>query len=321
MSALIRGAALGLAVFCGLALAEEGWTLTEGGRSLEIEAAAIPVPPSMLGDTVRQTGAWHLTASDPSFGGLSGLLLDGRALTAVTDKGDWLTAELRREGGRLTFSNARMAPMIGGGGKRLARRGGDFADAEGLALTPTGLAVSLERVHRAILYTPDGTPVAVHQERRFNGFANNGGIEGLASLPDGALLALIEEPEADGIPVMVLRHGSRPLEGRLAAPSRHSVTGADIGPDGRLYVVFRHFSPATGVSIRLRRYALGEDGLPLSDSREELAAWEALSGIDNMEAVAVVSGAGGLTAWILSDDNFNAKSGQRTLLLSLSIAD
>ncbi|MEO1603353.1 MAG: esterase-like activity of phytase family protein [Pseudomonadota bacterium] len=296
--------------------------LTAEGRAVEIEATPIPIAPEALADGVTQTGAWHLTAEDAGFGGLSGMLFDGTALTAISDRGEWLTAQVSTNGG-LAITGARMAPLIGGDGRPLSRRGDDFADAEGLAHHPRGVVVTFERTHRGIIYAPDGEPLSVLRNRRFQSFVFNSGLEGLASLPEGALLGLVEEREADGFPVFLFRPDQKPVEGRLPAPSRHAITGADIGPDGLLYVIFRHWSPETGISIRLRRYALSPEGLPFADSVEDLAGWAALSGIDNMEAVAVVpseedAGEEGVTVWILSDDNFNPP--QRTVLVRLSIA-
>jgi hypothetical protein len=58
--------------------------------------------------------------------------------------------------------------------------------------------------------------------------------------------------------------------------------------------------------------------LPRPESAEELAAFGPLSGIDNMEGLAVAPGPGGaLTLWLVSDDNFNPP--QRTILVALSL--
>lgn len=309
-------------VFWGsVAWGSEAWQgLTADGREVALVARPVPVDPTAQADGVTPAGAWHLTSDEPAFGGLSGLLVRGDRLLAVTDRGTWLTARLAVEGAALALTEVRMAPLRNSDGGALAAPGSDFADAEALAADPAGgVVVAFERVHRAIAYRPDGAPERVIRGHRFQFFAGNGGLEALATLPDGAVLALVEEAEADGYPQLVLREGAPPLEGRLAQSSRHSVTGADMGPDGRLYVVFRHWSRSTGTSIRLRRYRLGSDGLALSETEEELAAWERESGVDNMEAVAVVPSPDGLTLWLLADDNFNAPA-QRTLLLRLRVA-
>ncbi len=75
----------------------------------------------------------------------------------------------------------------------------------------------------------------------------------------------------------------------------------------------------TGVSIRVLRYHLAQDGLPDARTAETLAAWETASGIDNMEAIAAFRDGpdAPVTLWIVSDDNFNAI--QRTILVALEV--
>ena len=98
------------------------------------------------------------------------------------------------------------------------------------------------------------------------------------------------------------------------------VTGADIGPEGRLYVLLRHFSPLTGVQIQIHRFAMGADGLPQAASREVLAHFPSQSGIDNMEAISIWRDGDGKTRlMLLSDDNFNLV--QRTLLVDLELQE
>jgi hypothetical protein len=66
------------------------------------------------------------------------------------------------------------------------------------------------------------------------------------------------------------------------------------------------------------RYHLGPDGLPLPGSVETLAAFEAASGIDNMEGIALDRIPGGeIRLWLISDDNFFFI--QRTLLMRFDV--
>ena len=82
--------------------------------------------------------------------------------------------------------------------------------------------------------------------------------------------------------------------------------------------MLRDYSVLYGVSIRVMRYRLGADGLPLAASAETLAAFEASSGIDNMEGIALDIGSNGETRlWLISDDNF--RSTQRTLLVCYEV--
>ena len=287
---------------------------TERGRPVEVEAAPVEVP-GEYHRTVRPLGAWALDSADPAFGGLSGLLVEGGRLTAVTDRGQWLTARLAREGDRLAPARARMAPMRGPDGSALTGAG---RDAEGLARLGGTLHVSFERDHRIMRHAGAGRLSEGTRARAFDALAGNAGLEGLAALPGGALLAIAEGAGDGGFPMWRLEPGGTLRRALLPRPSRHAVTGADLAPDGRLLVLFRHFSPLAGVSIRLRAYPIGAEGWPDPAGMTELAAWQGLSGIDNMEAVAAApDGAGGTVIWILSDDNFNFP--QRTLLVALAL--
>jgi len=163
---------------------------------------------------------------------------------------------------------------------------------------------------------------ATLQPHSFEQFRSNKGLEALAALPDGRLIAFAEgaEATADGIlvPMFLIDPAGGVTESRLPQPGPHSVTGADLGPDGRLYLVLREYSLLSGVSIRVMRYRLGAQGLPQPETAETLAAFEARDGIDNMEGISLDRGADGRTRlWLISDDNF--RSAQRTLLLRFEL--
>ena len=189
--------------------------------------------------------------------------------------------------------------------------------ARSLARQGGRLAIGFERDHRIELLD-GGRLTGERRDRRFESMASNGGLEALASLPDGGLLAIGEQPIGGSFSVFVLRSDGRILSGALPQVERHGVTGADIGPDGLLYLLRRDWSIIAGVSIRIERYRLDADGTPRPDTREVLAAFESASGIDNMEGIAAWRGPGGAVRLaIVSDDNFNPM--QRTLLLLFEV--
>ena len=262
---------------------------------------------------VRLAGAWRLDSREPVFGGVSGLLVEGEAVTAITDRGWWI--EGRREGEGLDPQLV-MRPMRGADGRGLRKAAGD---AESLARSGGRVFVGFERDHRiAPREGDDGFGPAIRapgMER----MPSNAGLEALATLPDGRLIAIGEEGDGNGFPLFVLDAAGRVAESRLPRLSHHNVTGADMGPDGMLYVLQRHFSMLTGISIRVLRYRLGADGLPDPSTAETLAAWETTSGIDNMEGIAAFRDGpeGPVTLWLVSDDNFNAI--QRTILVTLEV--
>jgi hypothetical protein len=260
-------------------------------------------------------GAWVLRGDHRNFGGFSGLVVAGERLFAVSDQGWWFGASLRLDGGALHLANARLAPMRDGEGGRYTKAGGD---AEGLTRLGGRLAVSFERNHRLMFLRDTGRVGATIQPRSFEQFRSNKGLEALASLPDGRMITLAEGADDSGVPVFLIDPAGEVTEARLPRAGSHSVTGADIGPDGRLYLVLRDYSILFGPSIRLIRYRLGPDGLPLPASAETLAAFEAAGGIDNMEGIALERGPDGKTRlWLISDNNF--RSSQRTLLVRFEV--
>ncbi|MEM1343120.1 MAG: esterase-like activity of phytase family protein, partial [Pseudomonadota bacterium] len=287
---------------------------TAEGTPLAIAAAPVTLAPVTLASGVAISGAWQLTSEDARFGGLSALLVEDARLTALSDQGYWLSARLDRQGEALSLRGARLAPIRNAEGEPLQ---GNAADAEGLARVGATLVLSFERDHRLARHLGDGRiePIGVPPAP----MASNNGLEGLAGLGETRALALGEAPRDGLYPAFVYQDGHQggalvQVPG-LPVASAHSLTGADIGPDGRLYLSLRRYNPLTGVSIHAVTYAPGPDGLPDPDTRTQLAAWENDSGIDNMEAIALDRASGVL--WLLSDDNYSAR--QRTLLVALSL--
>ena len=285
------------------------------GTPISIKVEPVEITGGKLSGLVMR-GAWVLRAEDRNFGGFSGLLVFGGQLIAVSDMGWWLSAKLVESNRGLRMSEARLAPMHDAESNGYTKAGGD---AEGLALRRGHLAVSFERDHRIMLLKDNGRLGETIQPRSFEQFRSNKGLEALATLPDGRLIAFAERADAGGVPMFLVENDGRVAESRMPRAGKHAVTGADVGPDGRLYLVLRDYSPPFGVSIRVMRYRIGPDGWPLPESAEVLAAFETLSGIDNMEGIALDSSPRGETRiWLISDDNFSFL--QRTLLIQLALS-
>ncbi|MEM8699806.1 MAG: esterase-like activity of phytase family protein [Pseudomonadota bacterium] len=278
---------------------------------IAVRASPVSVEPTRLRGA-EPAGAWRLSSDHPGFGGFSGLEIARGRMLAVSDRGSVLRAILSVSESSLIFSEAQLTPL---GDRFGTMQGKDHGDAEGLAALDAGMAVSFEREHRVGLLAGDRVE-PLFEPPDFDSLAYNGGLEGLAALPDGRLLALAETPEGDAAPYFIL--GEKLESGKLPLRSRHRVTGADLGPKGRLYLVLRDYSRLTGVSIRVMRYAL-DLGHPVPSSGTELAAWETASGIDNMEGIAVEETEQGTWLWLISDDNFNLL--QRNLLIRLRLED
>ncbi|MEM6662423.1 MAG: esterase-like activity of phytase family protein [Pseudomonadota bacterium] len=307
--------ALLLAAACGPVATGPGAAGPGGTPGLAITSAPVDIDGGVLtGLTLRGTVA--LTASPDEFGGFSGLHIDQGHMVAVNDIGWWLLADLDDTDNGLAPDRAGFAPMLDADGAAYDKAGGD---AEGLTMRDGFLAVSFERDHRIMFHQGDGRMGDLIQDRAFERLGTNKGLEALATTPDGWMLAIAEEPENGAFPVHLVRYSNEVRLGSLPALTRHSVTGADVGPDGKLYLLQRDYTPILGVSIRILRYALGDDGFPIAETREELAAFESSSGIDNMEGIALWTDQTGRTRLtLISDDNFNLI--QRTLLMDFEVS-
>lgn len=283
---------------------------------LDVRAHSVDVSPGTL-DGLFLRGTVSLNAGHDEFGGFSGLLIRQGRLVAVTDRGWWLEADLEDSPTGLRPAVALFGPMRGEDGETFDKSGGD---AEALTGRGDKIVIGFEHDHRLMVHLGQGQLGGTIRDRAFEQLSTNKGIEMLATLPDGRLLATEERPRG-GHHRMFLVHGAGNVGMRLFPESGDfNVTGGDVGPDGRLYLLLRDYGQFTGVSIRVHRYDLGEDGFPVIASRREIAAFESESGIDNMEGLAVwLDGAGRTRLTLISDDNFNLI--QRTLLMDFEITD
>ncbi len=272
----------------------------------------------MLG-ALRFEAGFVLGSADPRFGGLSGLWLapDGRRMLAVSDHGTLWGADLEQTAdGRLTGFRGWRAIEPGAAP-------GDPPGRDAEALTDDGaggLVIAYEGVHRlrrlaladlTAPATPLPTPPGI-------GPPGNTGIEALATLEDGALLALsegafISDGDLEGWRITGDR--SQPL--RYAVSRRFVPTGADR-LDDTIYVLERSFSLLGGFESRIVTLAgpavrpgARLVGQTLAELHPPLVG-------ENFEGIAVRRGPDGrVLLYLVSDDNFFAL--QRTLLLQFSL--
>jgi hypothetical protein len=300
---------------------------------LEIAASVVPLqaedPERRRVGPLRFLGGLHLTSADPRFGGLSALLLseDGTRLTAVTDKGHWMTARLLADsaGAPLGLAEAEIGELHGPGGRHL--HGKRETDSESLARLASGeLAVGFERDHRLWRYPAAPNPLAGRPETipvpaALRSLRSNSGIEALAVLADGALLAIAKgREEAATSPAFLWRGGAWSELAYPRAPGFRP-TGATTLPGGDLLVVERSFNLFDGVAIRLQRIAASRIRAGATLQGTTLAVLRRPLTLDNMEGVAARRHpvTGETLIYLISDDNFSLL--QQTLLLVFALED
>lgn len=312
-----------------------------GAETLRIVATQVPLnraDPSIaqVGRLVYR-GGLLLRSRHRRFGGLSGLHVsaDGKRLLAISDKGRWVEARLRYDrAGRLTgLRGARIGWLRGPGGTipRWRER-----DAETLAMLPGGrLAVGFEGTPRIWVYPPSRTPfarrpkaLAIPEGLRFA--SRNAGLEALAALAGGRLLALAEDMAAPAPQGYGAHAGWLRAKGRWAALAYQRVglyrpTGAASLPPGTKHagdvvVIERALYLFAGFSIRVmllpgRAIKPGARLRPI-----HLATLASPLTVDNFEGVAARRGPRGETLiYLVSDDNFSPA--QQTYLMMFRLID
>ena len=109
-------------------------------------------------------------------------------------------------------------------------------------------------------------------------------------------------PREDGtFPLLRLRDGRWDEMMRIEADGAFLPVGADLGPDGRLYLLERRFHGLGGFASRLRRLVLQEGGVAQGETLFQSRPGQ----FGNLEGLAIWrDGAGALRATLISDDNF-----------------
>jgi hypothetical protein len=298
-----------------------------GVLAAALGAAVAARPSRAASSSLLVTGVMDIDTRRLGFGGLSGLVVGDAGeggvlpLWAVSDRGGWVEATLRLDGGLgpRSLEIRRTGRLADAQGRPLQ---GEWTDAEALARLPDGrFLVAFERQHRLWLYDtlasparPFPTPPGLAEAPR------NGGIEALAVLPGGHILALTESlPAGSGWRRgWIGRFASGGVAWRpLAYRPEQGLepTAAAALPDGQVLVVERGFSLLGGFSGRVAMLpAAGGEAL----EGPEVLRFPGDLPAENWEGAAVARLGRRLIAAFLSDDNEYPL--QRSLLALAQIA-
>jgi hypothetical protein len=267
-------------------------------------------------------GGLRLKSSNQRFGGVSGLATssDGRRLSAVTDRGEWLQFKpvLSPAGKLIDVSDVQIGRLRGPTGKLLRRK--RDKDAESLATIGDGFAVAFEHNHRIWLYQGRAPPFLARPTKMAlpklpRAMPRNAGLEALARLRDGRLVAIAEDFPSEAPYLQGWEYNNNQWRGFQY--HRHALflpAGATTLPSGDLLVLERRFTLTGGFATRLVTIPPSLIGPNTDVTGLELARLERPVITENFEGVASYRNSAGETIlYLISDGNFFVL--QRTLLL------
>jgi hypothetical protein len=266
-------------------------------------------------------GSFDWRMPDPRFGGMSSIDMaeDGMAFTAMSDRGTLVTGRLLRDAaGVITGVTDTVILSLKGAGD--APLDSTRNDTEGLAVAADGtILVALEGPARVLRYdTPDGPAANLPTPEAFAAMQHNSALEALAIDGNGWLYTL---PERSGaldtpFPVYRFRDGAWDQPFSLPRDGLYLAVAADIGPDGRLYLLERQFHGLLGFQSRVRRFVVTGDSVDAGEVVLETATGQH----GNQEGLSVWrDAAGSLRLTMVSDDNF--RFFLRTSLVEYRIPD
>ncbi|MDS9466927.1 esterase-like activity of phytase family protein [Paracoccus sp. MBLB3053] len=270
---------------------------------------------------VEHVGTYRWNLDEPGFGGFSGIEIEdgGTRFMVLSDRASlrWGTIT-RDEQGRITGINSDgQSRLKDSQGRNLAP--GWKGDSEGLAIGPDGtIWISYEGLTRVVGHTaPDSPAKVLPRTADFRALQRNSSLEALAILPDGTLLTVPERSGGLEKPFPVWRYRNGEWDHPFSIPRRGDwlAVGADVGPDGRFYLLERDFMGLLGFRSRVRRFDLSETAL----TNEETLLTTLPLQYDNLEGIAVWDDGQGIRLTMISDDNFSRL--QRTELVEFRVID
>ncbi|WP_254367981.1 esterase-like activity of phytase family protein [Paracoccus sp. Z118] len=293
--------ALTAALALGLAAACAGAVPVSSAAPPPLASSPAPAPLS-----VEHVGTFVWRVPEEDFGGFSGIEVsdDGSTYTVLSDRAMLRWGSIHRD------RQGRIREMTAAGAARLRDQKGKplppgwIGDSEGMAIGPEGeIYVSFEGMVRVARYdTPDSPSTPIEGHPGFRKLSRNTALEALAILPGGALLTIPEARPAGAkeYPVWVRRDGEWTIPWTIPHLDGFAPVAADIGPDGRLYLLERDFKGLMGFASRVRRFDLGEGAL----GPGRILLTTRFRQYDNLEGLSVWDDGLGLRLTMISDDNF-----------------
>lgn len=291
-----------------------GLALGAAGLFGLVSSANTPMPAGFI-------AAYQWQGDDPDFGGLSAIEInpDGMGFVAINDKGHVITARIQRdEAGQIVQIDQRSLDHLRNkDGNPLDRYG---SDAEGLAIAADGTSyVSFERLARVTRFDGWGrASLPLPRPPEFTALQKNAALEALAIDVDGTLYTLPERPtvRASVFPIHRFQNGVWDQPFVLPREGYFLAVGADIGPDGRFYLLERQFFGLSGFASRVRRFTLSAVSL----TNQETLLQTKPGQHDNLEGLSVWRDkTGALRLTMISDDNFLFL--QRTEIVEYRVPD
>lgn len=270
---------------------------------LALVALILAATPAAAAPTLTFLGTFVWERPEPYFGGWSAIevLAGGESFVAIGDNGQVHRGRFERSGDMIVgIPRSVIGALADTDGVPFFRKNdGTPTDSEGLALLDGGrMAVSYERRHRVRIHDSNGRTREVMPLP--GDMAENRGVEALAADAQERLIAIPEGVPrgAPGFPVWRHENGEWRTLFHITPLGGFRPVGADLGPDGALYVLERAFR-GFGFQSRVRRFDLA------ASSAAGQVLWTSRAGVfDNLEGLSVwVDAAGRTRLTMISDDN------------------
>lgn len=225
----------------------------------------------------------------------------GAAFHAIGDRGWYVRGAFARVDDRISgVGLTELLPILGIDNLPVAaRRVGDLADAEGLAIAPDGTRwISFERWTRVVRYDgPRDGGRLVPPHPSFADYADNRQLEALALHPDGTLYAFAEAPLDAGFAVYRLQDDTWEIAGHIPQRNRYAIVGADFDARGRLYLLERRHVLGLMWQSRI-------SGLDITRPDQITTLWTSRMGrFDNLEGIAAWQDGPTTRLTVVSDNN------------------